>query len=213
MPALLSKCLTAACLAGLVLSSGACRGRSALTSDDINGFSADQALFSFFGTAEGQDIDFDNDDVNDTQANITIVFTDRKSLCRDLKNPIIAGNEDNIDDMVLFVINARIVESGSDRNPLRENDIIIRNEANDDVDARFKVREEGQTRVTADTQNDSEEIELHLLGVGGDRLAGTIEANVNFTNSIGDQDVSKISGYFAARHCKALDAIALTGGL
>lgn len=201
-------------LLGALLSVSACRGKSALTSDDIEGFSAGDTTFAFFGFAEGKDIDIDGDDTPDTQAVVTIIFSDRKSICKDFGNVSIAQNEDRIEDMVLVVANARIVDSGLDRSPLTENDIIVKNEANDDVDVRFKVREEGQTRTTAQSPNDSELVELHLLGSGGDRLAGTIEAEVDFFNdAIQANDTAKISGYFAARHCKALDAFALDGGL
>jgi hypothetical protein len=199
---------------GGVSSVAACRGKSALTSDDIEGFDAGETVVAFFGYAEGKDIDIDGDDTPDTQAVVTIVFSDRKSICRDFKNLNVAENEDRLDDMILVVANARIVESGSDRSPLTENDIIVRNEGNDSVGVSFKVREEAQTRTTAQSPNDSENVELHLLGVGGDRLAGTIEADVNFFNdAIQNNDTAKISGYFAARHCRALDAFALAGGL
>lgn len=203
-----------ASLFGLLLSVSACRGKSALTSENIEGFTAGDTVFAFFGFAEGKDIDIDGDDNPDTQAVVTIIFSDRKTICKDFGNVSIAQNEDRIDDMVLVVANARIVESGLDRSPLTENDIIVRNEANDDVNVRFKARQEGQTITTAQSSNNSELVELHLLGSGGDRLAGTIEANVDFFNdAIQANDTAKISGYFAARHCKALDAFALDGGL
>jgi hypothetical protein len=211
---LLRRLIVGVSLFGVLLSSFACRGKSALTSENIEGFTAGDTEFAFFGFAEGKDIDIDGDNNPDTQAVVTIIFSNRKTICKDFGNNNIAQNEDLIDDMVLIVANARILESGLDRSPLTENDIIVRNEANDSVNVRFKARKEGQTITTAQSPESSELVELHLLGPGGDRLAGTIEANVDFFNdAIQADDTAKISGYFAARHCKALDAFALDGGL
>jgi hypothetical protein len=181
-----------------------CNGRSQIEAT-IGAFNLGDAKFVFYGKAEGGGLDFTNNDINDTIANVTIIFTDKRSLCRDMENLSIIDDLSKLGTAQLMVFNAELRGIDTDESPLT-GDVVIADGDNIDVNIDYVSFVDEQNQAQA--ANPTGDVSVTVKRLNPEWLAGTLTATLND----GAADIV-LNGDFSANRCFAIDNLALTGGL
>lgn len=200
-------------LLGLSLLSlvGCGNGRAEVTSDDINGFIADDSTFAFFGFAFGDGADLDDDGADDTVSVAVITLTDSPTLCDDLQNIAAFDDPALLGDHQQLNITAGKVLSNSEELAIDDDQTII----NDDaalsfVGIEFAVQQGGVTVAEADDGGNGV---LNIQRVSGSTLKADFSGTMTFLDGAGNVVEAVTSGEFTAKRCEALDANAFITGL
>jgi hypothetical protein len=182
---------------------GACAGNGNIESGDILGFNTDQAKFAFFGVGEGFGTDLNDNGTLDAQGILSIILTDDRSLCDNLKDlDFIFSNEELI--ALTISIGREIDDSDG---PAISGDFTV---TNDDFDnfasVNFTVQQNGAEVVDA---GDTGPLQIDISNAGGGRLrAEIVNGTLEFDDGNGNILTTQISGSFTAQHCANLDSFA-----
>jgi hypothetical protein len=189
-----------------------CAGQADLVSGDIEGFNASDIRFAIFGSAEGFGFDLNQNGSKDATGVVKVILSDRDDLCEQLQNPEIIDNFNRLGDATLVSMTGVLIEDGSEGPVIAGNDLNFQElVTGGEMRVEFRVIREGNTATTANNvfenvRNGS----MNMNGATGNRATGNLAAEVFFFDDAAGEDRSTtLNGFFQARRCFALDALAV----